>query len=63
MLTLGQLADRLKELQEAEAAVAAAELSLRHGGNALTMVGKQDTLERAVRELHRIRDEPVQLEN
>ncbi len=45
MITLGQIADKLKELQDAEQAVAAAERSLDFGGNPGTLKRKTDWLQ------------------
>lgn len=62
-LTLGELHDRLNQLREAEQEVVDAERALSFGGNESTMRGKQESLRQAVREVDRLRDQPLEEED
>jgi len=61
MITLGDLADKLKELADAEDAVAAAERSLDFGGNPGTIQRKTDWLQRCRDQVTLIRAQPTNL--
>lgn len=58
-MKLGQLADMLTELAEAEAAVEKARLSLGYGGSPSTMEGKRSSLEYCQSEVERLRDQDL----
>lgn len=62
-LTLGDLYDRLNSIRDAEQEVVDAERALSFGGNEETMRGKQESLRRAIREVDRLRDQPLEEED
>lgn len=59
-MTMGELFDRLKEIEKAERDVADAMHSFAHGGNADTMKRKTDSLQYCADHLQRLRDEPIE---
>lgn len=60
-MTLGELADRLAALAEAEAEVTAAQQALGYGGSPSTMQGKREILECRQRCVADLRAEPLEV--
>lgn len=58
-LTLGELVDKIRALEEAEEDVREAERSLSFGGNESIMAGKKRALDTCERHAAYLRDQPV----
>lgn len=56
-MTLGEVIDLIRQVEQAEAEVEQAEVVLGHGGNAATMQGKTEIFQDAKRYLKHLRDE------